>query len=80
VNNYGMNASLFLILGITWIILAFLIYSANKFIRKTDDLAIEWFLFILGLTAIFILRIEGILVIIASLVYIIKNGKSKTKK
>jgi len=80
VNINGMNASLFLTLGITWLIIAFLTFSANNSIKRTNDLALEWFLFVLGLFAVLTGRIEGILVIIASLVYIIKNGKAHTKK
>jgi uncharacterized membrane protein SirB2 len=71
----GLTENLLLTYGIVWIILAVLIHFVNKSIRKNNDKATKWFLFVLGLVAFGVGRLEGILTIIASITYLTKNKK-----
>jgi low temperature requirement protein LtrA len=59
--------------GIIWIILGVLVYTVNKSIIRSNDKSMKWFLLVLGIASLITGRLEGILVIIASLVYIIKK-------
>jgi uncharacterized protein YjeT (DUF2065 family) len=72
-NIPALTANFVLTYGIIWIILGILIFTVNKSIIKSNDKAMKWFLLVLGLASLFTGRPEGILIIIASLMYLLKK-------
>lgn len=72
-NIPALTANFVLTYGIIWIILGILIFMVNKSIIKSDDKAMKWFLLVLGIVSLFTGRPEGILVIIASFMYLLKK-------
>lgn len=66
--------------GITWLILACLLLITNFKIRRRANRSWMWFLFILGVLAIFLGRpLIGILATLASIIYLARDDRLRKK-
>ena len=82
--KFTINKGALITYGITWLILAVLVFISNNKIRanimqkKLEDQSWMWFLLVVSIVTIFVGRLEsGILLLIASIIYLVKAKKLK---
>jgi len=82
-----LNQAALITYGIVWLILAFLVLITNNKIKMNikqknlDDMSWMWFLLVVSIVVIFTGRLEsGILLLIASIIYLSKAFKAKKEK
>ena len=77
-NNAGItaSASLLAFMGLLWLMLAFFAWSLNRNIRENMKRSSMWELLILSVITLISGRFEsGILILIASVIYLVKSKK-----
>ena len=80
--NIALSKSTLITLGINWLILFVIVYIINNKIRKNItehqimDRSWMWFLLIVSIVTVFLGRLDaGILLLVASVIYLVKSKK-----
>lgn len=76
--GFKTSSSSLILMGIMWLLISFFAWSINKTIKEKSSRVSMWELFILSFVALLSGRLDsGILMLIASVIYLVKAGKKK---